>query len=76
MCNGGSDKEPLNDGGGDKKCVSFKDTMMANKTPLAPHSKVDLIEQKLAMIVFLDDNPFKPMVEYTTELAFKNIVES
>lgn len=62
MCNGGSNKEPPNGGGGDKQRVSFKDTMMTNKTPLAPHSKVDLIEQKLAMIVFLDDNPLKPMV--------------
>lgn len=61
MCNGDSNKEPPNGGGGDKQRVSFKDTMMANKTPLAPHSKVDLIEQKLAMIVFLDDNPLKPM---------------
>ncbi|XP_006601654.1 uncharacterized protein LOC114391698 [Glycine soja] len=60
--NGGSGKEPPDGGGSGQTRVSFKEMAMANREALPQRPKVDLIKEKLAKIVFEDDNPLKPIV--------------
>lgn len=61
-------KEPPDGGGkiqpdgGAKVKVSFKDMVMGNREIPAARPKIDLLQKKLATIVYEEDNPLKPMV--------------
>lgn len=77
--NGMASKEPPDRGGGvidmheDKKAkVSFKDMVIGSKKAPAPRPKVDLYQEKLAKIVYEDDNPQKPMV-HIDESVFEGL---
>lgn len=61
-------KEPPDGGGGGKgnsevkTKVSFKDIVTGKQDKIPPRQTKDLLKEKLARIVFEDDNPLKPMV--------------
>jgi len=62
MGDGGSGKEPPDGRGGDKQRVYSKIRSWGNKAVAPPRQQVDLIQQKLATIVYEDDTRLKPMV--------------
>lgn len=60
--NGDSGKEPPDAGGGKQQHASFRDMVMGKKDAPPLRKKTYLIQEKLARIVYEDDDPLKPMV--------------
>lgn len=70
-----SSKEPPDDGGGGRQPkLSFRDMVLGSKMvePPKPKERVDLVGEKLATIVYEDDNPLKPMV-YIADSVFDGL---
>lgn len=65
---GGNETEPPDGGAGStnatsiKPKASFKDMVMGKKEQSPMRTKVNLLKENLAKIVYEDDNPLKPMV--------------